>query len=138
RAWHDQDPDPETRAELDHLITDASGGVDRAVAELHDRFDARLAFGTAGLRGRIAAGPNRMNRVLVAQAAAGFAAFLREREKSPSVVIGYDGRKNSRVFATDTAELMAGAGVRAVLLPRLLPTPVLAFAVRHFGVSAGV
>jgi phosphomannomutase len=79
-----------------------------------------------------------MNRVLVAQAAAGFAAFLLGRETSPSVVIGYDGRKNSQIFATDTAELMAGAGVRAILLPRLLPTPVLAFAVRHFGVSAGV
>src|SRR5690554_6822463 len=79
-----------------------------------------------------------MNRVLVAQAAAGFAAYLHAREDSPSVVIGYDGRKNSHVFATDTAELMAGAGIRASLLPRLLPTPVLAFAVRHFGVSAGV
>jgi phosphomannomutase len=79
-----------------------------------------------------------MNRVLVAQAAAGFAAYLLAREDKPSVVIGYDGRKNSRVFATDTAELMAGAGVRAILLPRMLPTPVLAFAVRHFGVSAGV
>src|SRR5690606_26936408 len=96
------------------------------------------AFGTAGLRGRIAAGPNRMNRVLVAQAAAGFAAFLLAREEAPSVVIGYDGRKNSRVFASDTAELMAGAGVRALLLPRMVPTPVRAFAVSHLGMSAGV
>src|SRR6185312_2591816 len=60
------------------------------------------------------------------------------RDAQPSVVIGYDGRKNSRVFAEDTAELMAGAGVRAILLPRLLPTPVLAFAVRHLDTSAGV
>jgi phosphomannomutase len=132
RAWRDQDPDPETRAELDDLI--ARGDE----AELHDRFDTRLEFGTAGLRGRIEAGSNRMNRVLVAQAAAGFAAYLLSRGDTPSVVIGYDGRKNSRVFATDTAELMAGAGVRAIILPRLLPTPVLAFAVRHLGVSAGV
>ncbi|WGD37016.1 phospho-sugar mutase [Lysinibacter sp. HNR] len=151
-AWHDQDPDPETRAELNRLITDALGGHDRAVAELHSRFDSRLAFGTAGLRGELGAGCARMNRVLVTQAAAGFAMYLLEKsataEKNgtdagpnpaqPSIVIGYDGRKNSDVFARDTAEIMAGAGVRAVLLPEALPTPVLAFAVRHLGVSAGV
>ena len=119
-------------------MTDAEAGNAGAIAELHSHFDTRLEFGTAGLRGELAAGPNRMNRVLVAQAAAGFAAYLLDREKHPSVVIGYDGRKNSRVFATDTAELMAGAGVRAVILPRLLPTPVLAFAVRHLAVSAGI
>jgi phosphomannomutase len=138
RAWHDQDPDDETRTELALLLTDAEAGSEVAIAQLHDRFDTRLEFGTAGLRGRIEAGSNRMNRVLVSQAAAGFASFLVSRGGTPSVVIGYDGRKNSRVFATDTAELMAGAGVRAVLLPRLLPTPVLAFAVRELGVSAGV
>ena len=138
RTWRDQDPDDETRAELDGLIADAEAGSEHALAELHDRFDTRLEFGTAGLRGRIEAGSNRMNRVLVAQSATGFAAFLLSRGESPSVVIGYDGRKNSRVFAIDTAELMAGAGVRAVLLPRLLPTPVLAFAVRELNVSAGV
>ena len=141
RAWRDQDPDDETRAELDHLIADAEADSTQALNELHDRFDTRLEFGTAGLRGRTEAGSNRMNRVLVAQAAAGFAAFLLSRTSlngAPSVVIGYDGRKNSRVFAVDTAELMAGAGVRAVLLPRLLPTPVLAFAVRELKLSAGV
>jgi phosphomannomutase len=138
RAWRDQDPDDETRAELDHLVADAAAGSGAALAQLHDRFDTRLEFGTAGLRGRIEAGSNRMNRVLVAQAAAGFAHFLVSRGDAPSVVIGYDGRKNSKVFATDTAELMAGAGVRAVLLPRLLPTPVLAFAVRELAMSAGV
>ena len=141
RAWRDQDPDDETRTELDHLIADAEADSAQALDELHDRFDTRLEFGTAGLRGRIEAGSNRMNRVLVAQAAAGFADFLISRTSltgSPSVVIGYDGRKNSRVFAVDTAELMAGAGVRAVLLPRLLPTPVLAFAVRELGLSAGI
>ena len=141
RAWRDQDPDDETRTELDHLIADTEADSVQALHELHDRFDTRLEFGTAGLRGRIEAGSNRMNRVLVAQAAAGFAAFLLSRTSltgSPSVVIGYDGRKNSRVFAVDTAELMAGAGVRAILLPRLLPTPVLAFAVRELGLSAGV
>ena len=138
KAWRDQDPDDDTRAELDALIGDAEGGSGDAVAELEDRFSARLEFGTAGLRGALGAGPNRMNRVLVGQAAAGLAAFLISREASPSIVIGYDGRKNSHVFATDTAEIMAGAGVTATLLPRLLPTPVLAFAVRHLGASAGV
>lgn len=140
RAWMAQDPDPETRDELDALIVAAEAGSAEAIADLHSRFDERLAFGTAGLRGAIAAGPNRMNRVLVAQAAAGFARWLLEHAEggTPSVVIGYDGRKNSDVFARDTAELMAGAGIRAVLLPRLLPTPVLAFAVRHLDVSAGV
>ena len=139
-AWRAQDPDAETRAELDALIESARAGDAAAVAELHARFDHRLEFGTAGLRGRIEAGSARMNRVLVSQAAAGLAAYLLEkaRDVQPSVVIGYDGRKNSRVFAEDTAELMAGAGVRAILLPRLLPTPVLAFAVRHLDTSAGV
>lgn len=140
RAWLAQDPDPETRAELEALLVAAEAGSAAAIADLHSRFDTRLAFGTAGLRGAIAAGPNRMNRVLVAQAAVGFARWLLEHADggAPSVVIGYDGRKNSDVFARDTAELMAGAGVRAILLPRLLPTPVLAFAVRHLGASAGV
>lgn len=140
-AWLAQDPDDETRAELAGLVERARVSDDVAVAELHDRFDTRLQFGTAGLRGRIEAGSNRMNRVLVSQAAAGLAAYLLEQAPegvTPSVVIGYDGRKNSAVFAGDTAELMAGAGVRAILLPRLLPTPVLAFAVRFFDASAGV
>ncbi|WP_144873690.1 phospho-sugar mutase [Microbacterium sp. 1.5R] len=140
RAWLRQDPDHETRDELAGVITRAAGGDEAAVAELDDRFGSRLAFGTAGLRGALGAGSNRMNRVLVAQAAAGFAAYLRERAQggTPTVVVGYDGRRNSRVFATDSAELFAGAGLRAIILPRLLPTPVLAFAVRHLGADAGV
>ncbi|GAB6856956.1 phospho-sugar mutase [Microbacterium xylanilyticum] len=140
RAWLRQDPDPETRDELAGLITRAASGDDAALADLDDRFRTRLAFGTAGLRGELAAGSNRMNRVLVAQAAAGFAAYLTERAAgtTPTVVIGYDGRRNSRVFAKDSAEIFAGAGLRAILLPRLLPTPVLAFAVRHLGADAGV
>jgi len=141
RAWRDQDPDAVTRAELDALIASAETGAAAAVDELADRFGTRLAFGTAGLRGRLGAGSNRMNRVLVSQAAAGLAAYLREHAApgvAPTVVIGYDGRRNSDVFARDTAELMAGAGLRAVLLPRLLPTPVLAFAVRHLDAAAGV
>ena len=142
RTWLAQDPDPETRAQLSALIARVEEGDAAASAELADRFAGRLAFGTAGLRGELGAGSNRMNRVLVAQAAAGLAAFVRERaageDRVPTVVIGYDGRRNSSVFAQDSAELFAGAGLRAILLPRLLPTPVLAFAVRELGADAGV
>ncbi|MBU4466333.1 MAG: phospho-sugar mutase [Actinobacteria bacterium] len=140
RAWLAQDPDPETRTELEELLERADAGDSAASDDLSDRFSQRLAFGTAGLRGELGAGSNRMNRVLVTQAAAGLAAFLLEHagDDAPAVVIGYDGRRNSAVFATDSAEIFAGAGLRAILLPRMLPTPVLAFAVRHLGASAGV
>ncbi|WP_239453264.1 MULTISPECIES: phospho-sugar mutase [Microbacterium] len=305
-AWLAQDPDGETRTELRALIEAAESGDAAAAEQLADRFSARLAFGTAGLRGALGAGSNRMNRVLVAQAAAGLAAYVREKaglppvgpdavtpagtdadaaasdadaagaegdasrsarhdadddavvvastdassespaegaalagevaetspatdaepapsvddaptqepasqaadtsdaaenepgaeenepgasthdgddardgdaaagaasvaspvsgpsapeltdapsadaleaegpkvpgilDDAPIVVIGYDGRRNSDVFARDSAEIFAGAGLRAILMPRLLPTPVLAFAVRHFGAAAGV
>ncbi len=135
QAWLDQDPDDTTSAELAALIAAAEVGEPGPLAE---RFAGRLEFGTAGLRGELGAGPTRMNRVLVTQAAAGLAAYLLSREPSPSIVIGYDARTNSEVFARDTAVIMAGAGVRTTLLPRMLPTPVLAFAVRHLDASAGV
>ncbi|MDQ1177093.1 phospho-sugar mutase [Microbacterium sp. 20-116] len=140
RAWLAQDPDAVTRDELTQLIARVEGGDAEATADLEDRFATRLAFGTAGLRGTLGAGSNRMNRVLVAQAAAGFAAYLNERSsgEAPTVVVGYDGRRNSDVFARDSVEIFAGAGLNAILLPRLLPTPVLAFAVRHLGADAGV
>ncbi|MCS3844751.1 phospho-sugar mutase [Microbacterium sp. AK031] len=139
RAWLRQDPDAATRDELAGIVTRAASGDAAAIADLDDRFSTRLAFGTAGLRGALGAGSNRMNRVLIAQAAAGFAAYLRERvHGTPTVVVGYDARRNSRRFALDSAELFAGAGLRTILLPRLLPTPVLAFAVRHLDADAGV
>lgn len=140
RAWLAQDPDATTRDELTSLLARVEDGDAEAAADLEDRFTTRLAFGTAGLRGTLGAGSNRMNRVLVAQAAAGFAAYLREKqpEGAPTVVVGYDGRRNSDVFARDSVEIFAGAGLRAILLPRMLPTPVLAFAVRHLGADAGV
>jgi phosphomannomutase len=138
KSWRDQDPDATTRAELDELISSAEADDTAATAALTDRFSARLEFGTAGLRGELGAGPRRMNRVLVTQAAAGLAAYLLARDPHPSIVIGYDGRRNSEVFARDTATIMAGAGVATTLLPRHLPTPVLAFAVRHLHASAGV
>ena len=137
-AWIAQDPDPVTRGELQGLIAAERSGDVAAAAELEARFASRLEFGTAGLRGEIGAGPLRMNRLLVTQAAAGLAAYLLEREERPSVVIGYDGRHYSRVFAEDSAEILAGAGVATTLLPRMLPTPVLAFAVRTLDTSAGV
>lgn len=132
REWLSQDPDSVTVQELQALI-DAGD-----TAALEDPFRARLQFGTAGLRGALGAGPNRMNRVIVAQAASGLAAYLLEHGSSPTVVVGYDARHNSEIFARDTAEIMEGAGVHAFLLPTHLPTPVLAFAIRHLGCSAGV
>jgi phosphomannomutase len=131
RAWLAEDPDPDTRAELKSLLD--SGDT----AGLTDRFGARLEFGTAGLRGALGAGPNRMNRVVVTRAAAGLSAYLAARG-GKSVVIGYDARHKSDVFARDTAEVVTGAGMRASVLPRPLPTPVLAFAIRHLGADAGV
>ena len=136
--WLNQDPDQETRAELEQLLSEAKSGNAEAQAELTNRFDGRLQFGTAGLRGRLQAGSMGMNRVLVAQAAGGLAAYLKDYDKTPSIVIGYDGRKNSDVFARDTAEIMAGAGIKAYLLPRKLPTPVLAYAIQYFDATAGV
>jgi len=149
RAWLAQDPDPETRAELMGLVAGAGTGDGEAAAELAARFAGCLEFGTAGLRAELGAGPMRMNRVVVAQAAAGIAAYLNQRSLSersetkgpgdtPSAVIGYDGRRNSAIFARDAAEILAGAGIEVALLPRALPTPVLAFAVRHLETSAGI
>ncbi len=130
--WMEQDPDAETREELKNLI------AKNDVKELNVRFSGRLQFGTAGLRGRLQAGPMGMNRVLVAQAAAGLARYLLARNEKPSIVIGYDGRKNSLRFAQDTAEIMQAAGIDAFLMPSLRPTPVLAFSVRFMKASAGV
>ena len=135
RRWLEEDPDPDTRAELRALLE----ANDHAA--LSDRFGERLQFGTAGLRGALGAGPNRMNRVIVRRAAAGLAAYLLERvpgAASAGVVIGCDARHKSDVFAEDSAAVLAGAGVRAFLLPPRLPTPLLAFAVRHLGCAAGV
>ena len=136
--WLNQDPDQETRAELEQLIAEAKAGKADAQVELANRFNGRLQFGTAGLRGRLQAGSMGMNRVLVAQAAGGLAEYLKGYDKEPSIVIGYDGRKNSDVFARDTAEIMEGAGIKAYLLPRKLPTPVLAYAIQYFDTTAGV
>ncbi|MFF5450349.1 phospho-sugar mutase [Streptomyces sp. NPDC012950] len=136
QAWLDEDPDQETREELARLIEDGRAG---ATDELAVRFAGTLQFGTAGLRGELGAGPLRMNRSVVIRAAAGLAAYLRAKgEEGGLVVIGYDARHKSADFARDTAAVMTGAGLRAALLPRPLPTPVLAYAIRHLGAVAGV
>ncbi len=137
RAWVADDPDDQTRAELEAVIADVEAGG--AADDLRDRFAGTLEFGTAGLRGALGAGSNRMNRVVVTRAAAGLAAYLRDTGAGRgSVVIGYDARHNSDVFARDTAEVMTGAGLTAYLLPRPLPTPLLAYAIRELGCAAGV
>ncbi|MFE1175135.1 phospho-sugar mutase [Streptomyces sp. NPDC058773] len=133
QAWLAEDPDPETRDELSKLIEAEE------TDELADRFAGTLQFGTAGLRGELGAGPMRMNRSVVIRAAAGLAAYLKAQgDGSGLVVIGYDARHKSADFARDTAAVMVGAGLRAAVLPRPLPTPVLAFAIRHLGAVAGV
>ena len=142
RAWAAEDPDPHTRAELEHAIAEVEAGGDDA--DLADRFAGTLEFGTAGLRGALGAGSNRMNRIVVTRAAAGLAAYLKDTvlndtgHRGGSVVIGFDARHNSDIFARDTAEVMTGAGLKALVLPRPLPTPLLAFAIRELGCAAGV
>ena len=109
------------------------------MAELVDAFSCRLEFGTAGLRGALGPGPHRMNRVVVSQTAAALASYLLDHGLAGGkVIIGFDARRNSDVFARDTAEIMSGAGFQAMITPGPLPTPVVAFGIRHFGCVAGV
>jgi phosphomannomutase len=137
-AWIADDPDEADRAELTALLAD---GSDEAAAELADRFAGRLEFGTAGLRGAVAAGPNRMNRAIVRATTAALAGWLRDHypgSPQAGVVIGCDARHRSDEFADEAARVLAGAGIRVHLLPRQQPTPLLAFAVRHLRAAAGV
>jgi phosphomannomutase len=178
-AWRDADPDPETRAELEALLAEGD------TAALAERFEGSLAFGTAGIRATMGAGPTRMNRLVAGRVATGLARYItaadpaaagragtgvrgvggsggsgagsREagdsggggagsREAGDSgagdsgagVVIGYDGRAKSALFATDAARILSRAGIKVSVLPRALPTPVLAFAVRHLRAAYGV
>jgi phosphomannomutase len=134
RRWLDAEPDDDIRAELQALV---DGDSD----ELADRFGGRLHFGTAGLRAAVGAGPLRMNRLVVRQAAAGLATYLLETDPAAAtrgVIIGYDARRKSDVFARDTARVMAARGLRAKLLPGPLPTPVLAWVLTELNGSAGV
>ena len=131
-AWLAADPDPETRSELEALL--AGDPV-----ELERRFEGRLAFGTAGIRGPMGAGPARMNRVLVRIVAAALAErLLQDGVPAAPVIVGYDARYRSRDFAIDTARVLARHRIRVTMLPEPMPTPVLAFAVKHVDAPAGV
>jgi phosphomannomutase len=167
-AWIREDPDPGDRAELGALLAACERGVEPgriALAELTDRFTGRLEFGTAGLRGQVGAGPNRMNRAVVRGATAALAGWLHEHRPPASrapgasgeagaartagaspaggtarmvVVIGCDARHRSGVFADEAAAVLTGAGIGVHLLPRPNPTPLLAFAIRHLSAAAGI
>jgi phosphomannomutase len=132
--WLADDPDPTSQAELRAVIE----GLPETADELADRFAGPLTFGTAGLRGRMRAGPNGMNLAVVRQAAAGLVSWLAERDRSRPLVIGYDARHGSRAYAEETARVASGAGRRPLVMPRVLPTPVLAHAVRALDACAGV
>lgn len=143
QAWRDADPDPDTAGRLDELIVRAQANDaairEPALAELRSAFAGPLEFGTAGLRGPLGPGPARMNRVVVTQAAAGFAAWLTAHGRAGGrVVVGHDARHKSDEFARDTAEVLAGAGFEVLWTGEPLPTPVVAFGIQHFGCVAGI
>ena len=139
RAWRDADPDAGCVTDLDVLVQSARRGDDDALTELQDAFTGMLRFGTAGLRGRMAPGPNRMNSAVVRKAAWALARSVPTESSVPPVcVIGYDSRYRSRHFAEESAAVLAAAGWRALVMPRALPTPILAFAVRHLQTDLGI
>src|SRR6478752_3907293 len=162
QTWIDDDPDPQTADELRQLLDLARAEPPRiaqgrepdptqqqeldarsaAHAELADRFSGLLQFGTAGLRGRLGGGPHRMNRAVVIRAASGIADYLLGVldgvTPPPRVVVGYDARHKSSQFALDTAAVLTAVGIEVLLLPSALPTPVLAFSVRHLFADAGI
>jgi phosphomannomutase len=137
-AWIAEDPDSETVAELRALLARTGDAAER---ELRERFEGHLEFGTAGLRGVLGAGPQRMNRVLVRKVTAGLATYLKQHVPDAAargVLIGHDARKNSRVFSEDAARVLAGAGLRVHLAHRPWPTPTTAWAVGATGACAGI
>jgi phosphomannomutase len=132
--WLAAEPDDDIRSELQALI-------DGAPAELAERFSDRLQFGTAGLRAAVGAGPLRMNRLVVRQAAAGLAQYLLDtdpRARERGVVVAYDARRKSDVFAHDTAMVMAAYGIPTRLFDQQVPTPVLAWSITEVDAAAGV
>lgn len=136
--WRTRDPAPADRAELSQVIDQAQAGDKTARQDLASRFAGPLPFGTAGLRGAVGAGETRMNRAVVARVTAGLMGYLSERVAEPRVVIGCDARHGSAQFAGTVARVVAAHGGHALVLPAQLPTPALAFAVRHLQADAGV
>ena len=133
--WITRDPDPQTRLELQELVKNGSQD------ELQRRFSGRLAFGTAGLRGVLGAGPMRMNQLVVRETTAGLANYLLETVPAcieRGVVVAYDGRHGSFTFAQDAASVLAAFGFKVHLASQTLPTPVAAYGVRYFGAAAGI
>ncbi|MGR5477422.1 phospho-sugar mutase [Vibrio chagasii] len=133
--WLARDPDPRTREELQHLIDE---GVHD---ELKDRFTQRLEFGTAGLRGKVGCGPNRMNRLVIQETATGLGHYLIEHVANATmrgVVVGYDGRLDSKQFAIDTASVLTALGIKVYLTSNVAATPIVAFGIEHFNAAAAV
>lgn len=133
--WFSADPDPKTREELQYLIDH------KQYEELEDRFKCRLEFGTAGLRGKVGCGPNRMNRLVIQQTALGLGEYLVkhvDNAKQRGVVIGYDGRTDSKSFAHDTAAVLTALGIKVYLTHKVAATPIAAFGVKHFNAAAAV
>ena len=133
--WLERDPDPATRDELQNLI---DAGNEQ---ELTERFSGRLAFGTAGLRGIVGAGPNRMNRLVIQETATGLGQYLQQtvpQAKSQGVVIGYDGRPDSKTFAHDAASVLTAQGIKVYLTVTVAPTPLVAYGVTALKAAAGI
>lgn len=124
------DIDPDIKTELEAI----SGSED----EILDRFYRSLEFGTAGLRGIIGAGTNRMNYYTVCQATQGLADFLNKHFENPSVAIGYDSRIKSEYFSIEAAKVLAANGIKVYIYNELEPTPCLSFAIRYFHTSSGI
>lgn len=137
-AWLAEDDVPSTRDALEHTVTRADDGDEAAIRELNDAFAGTLQFGTAGLRGAMGPGTNRMNLTVVSRAAAGIGAYLRSRVGDATIVIGFDARYNSRAFAERSAQILTAQGHQVTLMPQTWPTPVLAFAVRHLEADCGI
>ena len=131
QAWIADDPDPSTASQLQQWLDTNNE------AELRASFNGFLQFGTAGLRGPIRPGPSGMNRAVVGRTAAGLVTYMKERNLT-SVVIGRDARYGSEDYTFETAEIMSGAGVKVFVLPRPLPTPVLAFATNELSCDVGI
>ena len=133
--WLSRDPDPSTRNELQQLINSNN------TPELKERFASRLVFGTAGLRGKVGAGPNRMNRLVIQETALGLGHYLLTQIKSvkeQGVVIGYDGRPDSRRFSEDAASMLMALGIKVYLTHTVAPTPLIAYGIHHLNTAAGI